>query len=154
MKNPAALLKYPSVSLSLCLLAQYLSGTSSEAFFAERFSGARSGMIALTVFSCFCRLSALFFGIFLYCRMTSSAGRFPFGYFSGFSLVLSFLAGTLVFADGGAAAAALWSTALIFFLSVLLFAPPREKPGVLLLGLPQLGMAAACFAVSMIRLFF
>ena len=154
MKNPASFLKFTALSLSVCLLAQYLCAGAEAEFFKIISANENSGKVMEAALSGFFQLSHLVYGIFLYNRSflasgASSQTRFPTLYFSYFSLALSFIAYVLAFADRFILAA-FWSATLIFFLSVLFFSLPRLKFAVFLLGLPQLLYAVLLLILSVL----
>lgn len=151
MKNPAAFLTFTSLSLSLCLLAQYLCGSGTEVFFSEMCG--HSCRIPAVVFNGFSQLSHLAFGIFLYNRSPENSGgnnaaRFPTLYFSYFSLALSFVTTVLLFSHRAFIFSAFWAAILIFFIIVLLLALPRLNAGIYFLCFPQIIFAASLLGFS------
>ena len=93
MKNPVSFLTFSSISLSVCLLSQYLTEAGADAFFLQKFSAGANAI--KTAFFGVSRLSQLFFGI--YCALICEKNRFVYLYFFGFSNALFLIVHVLLF---------------------------------------------------------
>ncbi len=145
MKSPISLLTFSSLSVSACLLAEYLS--SSEAVIS-----AFPSLVGKAVFLCAFRLSSLLFGVFLYFRNTENRAEglqgYAHSYFSVFSLVLIAVIPVLAISHGAYIFSAFFSAVLVLFISLLLSASPSQHIAATACGVPMLIFAATGCAVS------
>ncbi|MBE6571528.1 MAG: hypothetical protein E7656_04725 [Ruminococcaceae bacterium] len=123
MKNPISFLTFSSISLSVCLLAQYLTEAGADAFFLQGvFEG---GKVIKTAFFGISRLSQLFFGI--YCALICEKNRFVNLYFFGFSNALFLIVHVLLFENRACFFAAAFSAVQLFVSAVLLLTSDDKK---------------------------
>ena len=115
MKNPITFLTFSSLSLSVCLLSQYLTSFSSTEFFCSLF-GEFAGHTVRAVFFGVSRLSQLFYGIFA--ATFSESEKSANLYFFGFSQLLFLLAHSLIFDSQALIFALFFAAQTVFFVAV------------------------------------
>ena len=150
MKSPISLLTFSSLSVSACLLAEYLSSS-------EDVISAFPSLVEKAVFLCAFRLSSLFFGVFLYFRNTESRAEGSAGYantyFLALSLVLIAVIPVLAISHGAYIFSAFFSAVLFLFISLLMSASPSQHIAVTSCGVPMLIFSAIWCAASVAGLF-
>ena len=123
MKNPVSFLTFSSISLSVCLLSQYLTEAGADAFFLQKFSAGANAI--KTAFFGVSRLSQLFFGI--YCALICEKNRFVYLYFFGFSNALFLIVHVLLFENRAGFFTAAFSAVQLFVSTVLLLTSDDKK---------------------------
>ncbi len=123
MKNPVSFLTFASISLTVCLLSQYLTASGARELFSEVFHTNASAVCA--AFFGTARIAQLFFGI--YTAKMCGKNRFVNLYFFGFSQAVYIIVHVLLFENRIRFLAAIFLLILLFVSAALLKASGDDK---------------------------
>ncbi len=135
MKNPISFLTFSSLSLTVCLLSQYLTSFSVQTFMEDIF-GNEGGGVAKAIFFGFCQLAQLFYGIFAGAVKNSS--KTASLYFFGFSQLLYISVFSLLFDMRSFFLAIFWTPVLFFVTVIFTLSHDVSHAKTRLLVIPQL----------------
>lgn len=135
MKNPISFLTLGSISLTVCLLSQYLTSSGAQTLFSEAFPG--NGTAAKAAFFGIARISQLFFGI--YTAKVCGKNRFVNLYFFGFSQAVYIISHVLLFEKRIRFFSAFFLLILLFVSIALMKACEQDKKRLFFL-LPQVAV--------------
>ena len=142
VKNPISFLTFSSISLSVCLVAQYLCSAYAGPVFSLLFP--RKTLVIQTAFWGFAKIAQLLFGIF---EAKNNSERFVNLYFFGFSQVIYIIVHVLLFVSRFFLPSVIFSAILVFFTCCCALVSQNKKR--IFLAAPQIFVCVFLLILSL-----